>query len=114
MLPIAPNPDWCDFELFELEMLSNGALDLINGGRLDEAEQICLELKRRFPDQIDWIEHSAAVHAARGQIKEAIAHLEQCLAHISLYPDGFDSDSRAWYREQIDRLRQQSESAESK
>jgi hypothetical protein len=80
---------------------------LIECGRLDEAERICLELKLRFPDQIDWIEHSAAVCEARGQTQEAMQHYEQCLAHIDRYPDGFDSESRAWYRAQIERLRRQ-------
>jgi tetratricopeptide (TPR) repeat protein len=108
MLPIDPDPDWFDPDLAELEDLSNGALDLIESRRLDEAERVCLELKKRFPDQIDWIERSATLHVARGQIDQAIEHYEQCLAHIDRYPDGFDSDSRAWYRDQIDRLLRQS------
>ena len=29
-------------------------------GLLDEAERMCLELKARFPDTIDWIERSAS------------------------------------------------------
>ena len=100
------DPDWYDPDLAELEVLSNGVLDLIESEHLDEAERICLELKRRFPDQIDWIEHSAALTVARGQIEQAIEQYEQCLAHINRHPDGFDSDSRAWYRSQIDRLSQ--------
>ena len=108
MLPIDPDSDWFDPDLRELEEFSNGALDLIESGRLDEAERMCLELKKRFPDQIDWIERSATLHFARGQVDQAIEHYEQCLAHIDRYPDGFDSDSRAWYRNQIDRLLRQS------
>jgi tetratricopeptide (TPR) repeat protein len=109
MLPIDTSLDWFDPDLAELEELSNGALDLIEIGRLDEAERMCFELKKRFPNQIDWNEHSAALYVARGQVDQAIAHYEQCLAHIDRYPDGFDLDSRAWYRDQIDRLLQQSE-----
>ena len=107
------DPNWFDPELAELEELSNGALDLIENGRLSEAERKCLELKKRFPDQIDWIERSAAVCKARGQIDQAIDHYRRCLAHIDSNPDGFDSDSRAWYRSQIDRLRKPSTSDRS-
>ena len=108
MLPIDPDPEWFDPDLAELQELSNGVLDLIENRRLGEAERVCLELKKRFPDQIDWIEHSAALRVARGQVDQAIAHFEQCLAHIDRFPDGFDEDSRAWYRGQIDRVLQQS------
>jgi hypothetical protein len=101
------DPNGFDPELAELEELSNGALDLIERGRLDEAERACLELKKRFPDQIDWIEHFAALHLARGQVGRAIECYHECLAHIDRYPDGFDSDSRAWYRDEIARLRSQ-------
>jgi len=98
MSHIDSDPDWFDPELAELEMLSNGTLDLIESGRLDEAERICLALKMRYPDQIDWIRHSAALKEASGQIEQAIEHYQKCLTHIDRYPDGFDSDSRAWYR----------------
>jgi len=67
--------------------------------------QMCLELRRRFPDQIDWIERSAALHVARGQVDQAIERYQECLAHVDRYPDGFDSDSRAWYWEKIAQLR---------
>lgn len=114
MFHIEPDPDWYDPELAELETLSNGARDLIESGRLDEAERLCLELMTRFPDQIDWIELSAALMAARGRIEKAVKRYEQCLVFISRYPDGFDSESRAWYQSKIDRLRQKLESAPSK
>lgn len=105
MFPVDPDPDWFDPELAELEILSNGTLDLIEGGRFHEAEQICRELEKRFPDQIDWVDRSAILHEARGEVDRAIERYQECLAHIDRYPDGFDSDSRAWYRDQIARLR---------
>jgi hypothetical protein len=108
-----PDCESCDPELAELEELSNGTLDLIERGRFGEAERVCVELKRRFPDQIDWIEHSAVLHEARGKIAQAIEHYQLCLTYIDRYPEGFDSDSRAWYRDQIERLSRQSERARS-
>ena len=78
--------------------MSHGVVDLIESGHLDEAHRNFLELETRFPDQID----------------QVIDHHRRCLAHIHSNPDGFDSDSRAWYRSQIDRLRKPSTSDGSK
>ena len=115
MVNIDPDPDWSyDPELDELERLSNCVVDLIEIGHLDEAERKCLELKTRFPDMIDWIERSAAVQEARGRVDQAIEHYRRCLAYIDNCPDGFDTDSREWYRSQIDRLIQPSTSDEPK
>ena len=99
------DPDRCDRGLAVLEALSNGALDLIKHGRYIEAEQICRELEQRFPDQIDWLDRLAILHEARGEVDRAIERYEECLTHIDRYPDGIDSDCRAWYRDQIARLR---------
>jgi hypothetical protein len=109
MSNIDRDADWFhDPDLDALERLSNGVLDLIERGCLDEAQRNCLELKTRFPDQIDWIERSAAVCEARGQIDEAIQHYGRCLVFIDSHPEGFDSDSKEWYRSQIGRLRRPS------
>ena len=100
------NPDrFYDLELDLLERLSNGVIDLIERGHLDEAERNCLELETRFPDQIDWMERSAAVYEARGQVDRAIEHYRRCLTHIDRHPHDFDSDTRERYQSQIDRLR---------
>ncbi len=106
MSDIETNPgEIADPELDELERLSNGALDLIENGLFDEAERTCIELKARFPDTIDWMERSAALHEARGHVDKAVEHYRLCLAYIDRNSEGFDSESREWYQEQIDRLR---------
>jgi hypothetical protein len=100
-----PDTDWPhDPDLDELERLSNSVVDLINHGRLDDAERACLELKRRYPDVIDWIDRTGAVHEARGEVNKAIERYRQCLDFISRNPDGFDEDSKDFYRCEIDRL----------
>jgi tetratricopeptide (TPR) repeat protein len=96
--------DFFDPDLAELETLSNGVLDRIESGLLDEAERMCLDLKARFPDTIDWIEHSAAIHEARGNIDKAVEHYRRCLAYIDRHPDDFDEEVREGYQERIDRL----------
>jgi hypothetical protein len=108
-----PPLDDFDAELAELEELSNQVLDLVKRRRFDEADRACLELKLRFPDQIDWIDRSAHVSEARGDFGRAIEHYELCLRHIARHPDDFDDDSRAWYRDQIDRLQRRKAGAAS-
>jgi hypothetical protein len=115
MFSIEPDTAWCfDPDLADLERLSNGVLELIESGHLDKAERDCLELRTRFPDQIDWIERSAAVCEARGQVERAIEFYRRCLTHIDRHPEGFDTDSRNWYRSRIERLRQPATSGGSK
>ena len=48
------NPDSSEYfalELNELERLSNGVLDLIRAGRLDDADKVCCVLKRLQANQ---------------------------------------------------------------
>jgi tetratricopeptide (TPR) repeat protein len=95
----------CDPDLDLLERLSNGALDLIEAGRLEEAERMCQELRRRFPDQPDWIERAALLHETRGELGEAIADYERCIAFADSEAGEFDECFKADCRRQIDRLR---------
>jgi len=53
----------------ELDRLSNRVGDLIEEGRLDEAEAVCHELLSRYPDQIDGTERLAELYEARGEKK---------------------------------------------
>jgi hypothetical protein len=105
MSKINPDTDWRhDPELDELERLSNSVIALIEQGHLGDAERACLELKRRFPDMIDWIERTGAVHEARGEVSQAVEHYRQCIKFIDASPDDFDSDSKEFYRHAIERL----------
>jgi tetratricopeptide (TPR) repeat protein len=88
----------------DLTQLSNRVVDLLEEGRLDEAEQACHELKREFPDAIDWIERTGAVHEARGETNKAIEYYRRCLAYIDEHPDYFEEASKDWYRRSIERL----------
>lgn len=87
-----------------LEQLSNSVVDLIDEGRLDEAEDACRQLKREFPDLIDWIERTGAVHEAKGETDKAIEYYRRCLQYIDDHPDYFEEASKDWYRRSIKRL----------
>jgi len=47
-------------EFTDLDRLSNSVVDLIEEGRLEEAETVCHQLLVRYPDQIDGTEMLAA------------------------------------------------------
>ncbi len=99
-----PPPQFFVGEDDNLEQLSNSVVDLIHEGRLDEAEEACRQLQREFPDVIDWIERTGAVHEARGETDKAIEYYRRCLQYIDDYPDCFEEASKDWYRRSIKRL----------
>ena len=93
------------FEDDNLDELSNRVVDLIDAGRLDEAEAAVEELKRAYPDVIDCIERPGMIHEARGEKDKAIECYQQCLVYIDQNPELFEDASRDWYHRSIARLR---------
>ena len=69
-----------DYE--ELEELSNRVPDLLDEGRVDEAEKVCHELLSRFPEAVDGIERLGHVHEIRGDLAGAAAHYRKAAAFI--------------------------------
>jgi tetratricopeptide (TPR) repeat protein len=92
-----------DDELDHLDALSNHVVDLVNAGQLDEAELACLELRRHFPEQIDWIERQALVYEARGLNKKAAEWYRKAAIFASTQ-DGFDDEAISHFRQMADRL----------
>lgn len=76
----------------ELEELTNQVSDLIRAGQLDDAEHVCHELKRRWPDMIDWRDRFGELYEARGEYVKAAEH-HRLAADIARTQDGFDDDS---------------------
>lgn len=62
-------------EIDRLDQLSNGSLDLINAGRLDEAERMCQQLLVEFPDVFDGHMRLGQLHRRRGDNRKAAKHL---------------------------------------
>jgi tetratricopeptide (TPR) repeat protein len=90
----------------DLDELSNRVVDLINDGRLQEAEVACQELKEQYPEVIDWIQRTAMLHEARGETQQAIHYYEHTLQYMDANPDDFEELSRESSRAAIERLRQ--------
>ena len=66
-------------------------VDLIEEGRLEEAETVCHQLLSRYPDQIDGTERLAEVYEARGEKKRAAEYYRKAAAFAQEYP-GFDQE----------------------
>lgn len=76
----------------DLDELSNKVVMLIKQGRLDEAEEVCQELERAYPDQIDGVHRLAQVHEARGDRKKAADYYRKA-AEFAKTAEGFDEKS---------------------
>ena len=90
-----------DFEA--LDRLSNRVPELISQGHIDEAEEVCRELLRRYPDEIDGVERLGHVHEARGELKTAAAHYRRAAAFFREGGDPEDEHA-TWLEALADRL----------
>lgn len=92
-------------ELFlnDLLRLSNRVPDLVRSGEIHEALRICHELKRRYPDDIDWRDRFAEVFEAQGDVKRAAAHYRMA-ADFARNAEGFDPEYIAWALEKAHAL----------
>jgi tetratricopeptide (TPR) repeat protein len=80
----------------DLDELSNSVVDLIEAGRLDEAEAACHQLLTRYPDQIDGTERLAAVYEAKGKKKLAAEYYRKA-AQFAQGSPGVDQELIDWY-----------------
>lgn len=87
----------------ELDALTNRVPDLIEAGRLDEAEAVGFDLLNRFPDQIDGMERLAEVYEARGDAEKAVEYYRKAAVFATLNL-GFDAEAAAWYASEARRL----------
>ena len=79
----APRSGWrpvVDDEGERLDKMSNGALDLVDAGKLDEAEQLCHRLLEDFPDLSDGHMRLGQLFRARREPKKAAQHLRLAAA----------------------------------
>jgi tetratricopeptide (TPR) repeat protein len=102
-IPLASKPAippfYVDFEDDDdLDDLSNGVLDLIEGGRLDAAEENCRLLRERYPEAVDHLERLGAVREAQGRFGEA-ADLYRQAAEFARSHDGFDPEMTDYYED---------------
>ena len=83
--------------------LSNRIVELINAGRLGDAEQAWKELNCEFPDEIDPIERKAMLLEARGNHRDAASYYRRAAQYTRTH-DGFESETTEFYDQQAARL----------
>ncbi len=89
-----------------LDELSNSVLDLIKEKRYIEALAVCDRLRTEYPHTIDWLDRSAMVLEARGDLTPAVAFYRRALAFTEQpdHLDYFDDEGREYFRQKIVQL----------
>ena len=93
------------FDIVELDRLSNSVVDLVDEGRLDEADAVCEQLRTDYPEVHDWLMRKAMICEARGQTELAIEYCQRTIDWMDAHPDDFEPASREPFYEDIERLR---------
>jgi tetratricopeptide (TPR) repeat protein len=88
-------------EARELDDASNGVVDLIHAGRLDEAEQAARDLLVRYPEVPDGHDRLGMVYEARGQKAQAADCYRRVIGFMRAHPEGFEPQSEANFLERI-------------
>lgn len=90
-------------EIQELDDLSNGALDHIKAGRYDEAQKLCDELFRKYPDVIDGHDRLGMLREAQGRFEEAADHYGKSLAIVEQHLDDYGPEVPELFRKRRDK-----------
>jgi tetratricopeptide (TPR) repeat protein len=83
---------------------SNAAVDLVQAGKLDEAEQAARDLLERYPDVHDGWDRLAMVYEARGDHRQAADCYRKVIDVIRAHPDDYDPEFEAVFQKRVDRL----------
>ena len=75
----------------DLDLLSNSVIDLIDEGKLDQAEENCEELQSNYPDVVDGLERFAMVYEARGDKQKAAEYYKKAAEFMETRP-GYDRE----------------------
>ena len=74
----------------ELTTQSNAAVDLVNAGKLDEAERIAHDLLERFPDVHDGWDRLGMIYEARGENQKAADCYRKVIDFAANHPEQYD------------------------
>jgi tetratricopeptide (TPR) repeat protein len=85
----------------ELDDASNGVVDLVHAGRLDEAEQAARDLLVRYPEVPDGHDRLGMVYEARGQNAQAADCYRKVVDFMRAHPGDFDPQSETNFLERI-------------
>ena len=91
-------------EVMELDRASNAVIDLLDAGRLDDAEHAARELLVRYPQVHDGHDRLGLVYEARGLPREAAECYRQALAFIRARPNDYEPAMETQYLDLIAKL----------
>jgi hypothetical protein len=98
----AVEPAAAPFEILSdddgLDDASNVVVDLIDAGRLDEAEQAAQDLLARYPDVHDGLERVAMVAAARGDRARAAEYYRKAADFVHAHANYYDTEMEIYFR----------------
>jgi tetratricopeptide (TPR) repeat protein len=92
---------------------SNAAVDLIQAGKLDEAERAARDLLVRFPDVHDGYDRLGMVYEARGDRQKAIECYRKVVELIHAHPALYDPGFAGVVQRLIDKLEAPADSPET-
>ena len=81
-----------------LDDASNVVIDLIDAGRLDEAEHAAQDLLERYPNVHDGLERLAMVAAARGDRARAAEYYRKAADFVRAHADLYDLEMEVYLR----------------
>jgi tetratricopeptide (TPR) repeat protein len=88
----------------ELTAASNGVIELIRAGKLDEAEAAARDLLVRFPEVHDGYDRLGMVYEARGDQKRAAECYRQVIDFVRAHPDHYEPDFEDTFHRLIAKL----------
>jgi len=84
-----------------LDDASNAVIDLINAGRLDDAEHAAQDLLERYPEVHDGLERLAMVAAARGDRARAAEYYRQAADFVHAHADQYGPKMEVYLRARV-------------
>jgi tetratricopeptide (TPR) repeat protein len=88
----------------ELTAASNGVIELIRAGKLDEAEVAARDLLVHFPEVHDGYDRLGMVYEARGDQKRAAECYRQVIDFVRAHPDQYEPDFEDTFHRLIAKL----------
>jgi tetratricopeptide (TPR) repeat protein len=84
-----------------LDDASNVVIDLIDAGRLDEAEQAAHDLLEKYPNVHDGLERLAMVYAARGNRPQAAEYYRKAADFVHAHADQYGPKMEIYLRQRV-------------
>lgn len=86
-LPKKPGPD-------RVDALSQNAVSAIKAKRYEEAERLCAQLLRDYPEVVDGHDLLGLLRSAQGNFREAADHYTRALEVVERHPGDYDPEIR--------------------